>query len=150
MLSTLFSHCAPQNANRFARVCLEDAFEYAHKRQTFGKPLYGHQVIRHKLVHMATRIEAGQALIEQVATQIASGNSARGLASLCAMVKNFTAVTLEMCARDAAQVLGGSSFQRGDGPGGRIERINREVRVAVVGGGSLEILDEFIARRAKM
>ena len=72
------------------------------------------------------------------------------LAGQCAMLKNFTAKTLEICAREAAQILGGNSFQRGDGPGGRIERINREVRVAVVGGGSLEIMDEFVSRRAKM
>jgi acyl-CoA dehydrogenase len=44
-----------------ARVCLEEATAYAKERQTFGKPLVKHQVIRHKLVDMAQRIAATQA-----------------------------------------------------------------------------------------
>lgn len=40
-------------ASRFARVCYEDAFRYAHKRKTFGKFLIEHPVIRLKLAHMA-------------------------------------------------------------------------------------------------
>ncbi len=38
-----------------ARVCLDEAIEYAKQRQTFGKALAQHQVIRHKLVDMAQR-----------------------------------------------------------------------------------------------
>lgn len=34
-------------ANRFARVCFEDAMRYAHKRETFGKKLIDHPVIRY-------------------------------------------------------------------------------------------------------
>ena len=45
-------------ANRFARVCYEEAMKYAHKRKTFGKRLVDHAVIRNKLAHMARRIEA--------------------------------------------------------------------------------------------
>src|SRR5271157_4694771 len=40
-----------------ARVCLEEAVAYAKERVTFGKPIIEHQVIRHKLVDMAQRIE---------------------------------------------------------------------------------------------
>ena len=36
----------------FSRVCLEDTVAYARERRTFGKPLLGHQVIRHKLVEI--------------------------------------------------------------------------------------------------
>src|ERR1700709_2011221 len=38
-----------------ARVCLDDATEYAKQRHTFGKPLAQHQVIRHQLVDMAAK-----------------------------------------------------------------------------------------------
>ena len=41
-----------------ARVCLEEAIAWAKERVTFGKPIIQHQVIRHKLVDMAMRIEA--------------------------------------------------------------------------------------------
>ena len=42
-------------ANRFARVCYEEAFKYAHRRRTFGKPLIEHPVIRAKLADMVGR-----------------------------------------------------------------------------------------------
>eukprot|EP00733_Pompholyxophrys_punicea_P002563 Pompholyxophrys_punicea_v1_NODE_2093_length_464_cov_13.237164.p1 type:complete len:146 gc:universal NODE_2093_length_464_cov_13.237164:462-25(-) len=42
-------------ANRGARVCLEQSIEYARKRQTFGKRLVEHQVIRHKMAEMRRR-----------------------------------------------------------------------------------------------
>ncbi len=38
----------------FARVCYDEALAWASQRETFGKPLVRHQVIRHKLVDMAT------------------------------------------------------------------------------------------------
>src|SRR4029078_6019200 len=37
----------------YARVCVEDAIAYAKERQTSGRPIAQHQVIRHKLVDMA-------------------------------------------------------------------------------------------------
>jgi alkylation response protein AidB-like acyl-CoA dehydrogenase len=51
-------------ANRFARVCYEDAMKYAHKRKTFGKKLVDHPVIRNKLAHMARMIESTHAWME--------------------------------------------------------------------------------------
>ena len=56
-------------ANRFARVCFEDAMKYAHKRETFGKKLIDHAVIRNKLAHMARKIEATHAWMESLIYQ---------------------------------------------------------------------------------
>jgi len=50
-----------------ARVCLDEATEYAKQRHTFGKPLAQHQVIRHKLVDMAQKVAATQAMLEMLA-----------------------------------------------------------------------------------
>ena len=48
-----------------ARVCLEEAIAYAKHGVTFGKPIVQHQVIRQaKLVDMAQRSEASQAMLE--------------------------------------------------------------------------------------
>jgi acyl-CoA dehydrogenase len=44
----------------FARVCLKEAAEWAQQRETFGKPLVGHQSIRIKLADMARQINATQ------------------------------------------------------------------------------------------
>src|SRR5690554_947002 len=54
----------------FARVCLEEVVDYARQRETFGKPLIKHQVIRHKLADMTMRIHATQAYLEQLAWRV--------------------------------------------------------------------------------
>jgi len=36
----------------YALVCYEEALDWAKQRQTFGKRLVDHQVVRHKLVDM--------------------------------------------------------------------------------------------------
>ena len=45
-------------ANRFSRVCLEESWNYAHKRKTFGKKLIQHAVIRWKLGEMARQVSS--------------------------------------------------------------------------------------------
>lgn len=50
---------------RLARICLEDAFKFAHKRKTFGKRLIDHPLIRNKLANMAKDVEATQAYLDQ-------------------------------------------------------------------------------------
>jgi acyl-CoA dehydrogenase len=40
------------------KVCFEDSVAWAEERETFGKPLIKHQVIRHKLADMSAKIDA--------------------------------------------------------------------------------------------
>jgi alkylation response protein AidB-like acyl-CoA dehydrogenase len=49
---------------RLARNCLHEAMKYAHKRETFGKRLIDHQVIRLKLANMARQVESCQSLVD--------------------------------------------------------------------------------------
>ncbi len=42
-------------ATAYARACIEDAATWAQERQTFGKRLADHQVIRHKMASMARK-----------------------------------------------------------------------------------------------
>lgn len=49
---------------RSARVCLEDSMGYALSRETFGRKLVDHPVIRFKFAHMSRETEALQAWIE--------------------------------------------------------------------------------------
>jgi alkylation response protein AidB-like acyl-CoA dehydrogenase len=53
-------------ANRFARECLEESITYARTRKTFGKRLIDHQVIRHKIAEMASRVEGCQLQLENI------------------------------------------------------------------------------------
>lgn len=129
-----------QQANAFARICFEDALDWARQRETFGKPLVTNQVIRHKLADMVRRIQATQALIDQCAWTVINGKAFPGD---FALLKVQATQTMEFCAREACQILGGASFMRGS----RIERIYREVRVMAIGGGSEEIMFDLASRQ---
>jgi len=136
-------------SNRYARCCIEDAITFARKRKTFGVRLIDHQVIRHKIAEMVRRVESTQALIEQTAFQMSQGVSDRVLGGPIALLKVQCTKTMEFCAREASQILGGSSYIR-SGNGGRIERLYREVRVNAIGGGSEEILMDLAMKQAKL
>jgi len=136
-------------AIRYARCCLEDSMQFAQKRETFGRKLSEHQVIRHKLVDMMRRIERAQNLMEQITFQMDNGISSRKLAPQMAMIKIEAAKCMEFCAREASQIFGGRSYLRG-GSAARVERIYREVCVMGIAEGATEILTDFIARQAKL
>lgn len=123
-----------------ARACVEDAVAWARSRKTFGKRLADHQVIRHKVAQMVQRIAAGTAWLDQCAWRVAQGHTP--VADLC-LLKVQATETLEFCAREASQILGGASYMRGS----RVERIYREVRVNAIGGGSEEIMRDLAARQ---
>jgi len=135
---------------REARLCLEDGVKYAQLRKTFGTKLIDNQVIRHKIAEMAMRIEPTFALLEQMAYQIHVGKlNPLDIARTLALLKVRATRDLEFCAREASQILGGNSYLR-TGPGSRIERIYRDVRVMAIGGGSEEILIDLAIRLAKL
>ncbi|SFR68221.1 acyl-CoA dehydrogenase [Marinobacter daqiaonensis] len=124
----------------FARACYEETVEYARQRQTFGKSLIEHQVIRHKLADMYMKIEASQAYLEKLAWQIEQGDNP--VADVC-LLKNQSTLTMEYCAREAVQTLGGAGYLRGP----KSERIYREVRVNAIGGGAEEIMRDLASRQ---
>ena len=105
-----------------ARVCLEEAIAYARQRETFGKPLVQHQVIRHKLVDMAMKVEASQAMLETLTWRLENGDNP--VAEIC-MLKNQATTTLAFCASEGVQIFGGAGYLRG----AKVERIYREVKV---------------------
>lgn len=133
--------------NSMARACLEDAWAYALDRHTFGKPLFSHQIIRHKLATLARYIESHWAWIEQIAYNAkTTGTVGNELASRIALAKVHGGRLLELANREAQQIFGGAGYQRG-GVGSRVERIGRDLRVSVVGGGSEEIITDLAIRQ---
>jgi len=127
----------------FAQACLEDALAWARQRKTFGGPLIGHQVIRHKLVDMHTRIHAARALLYDTAWKLSSQPREPQWIAQLAMLKNLATDTMQFCADAAVQTLGGAGFIRGS----RAERIYREAKVMQIGGGSTEIMKDLAARQ---
>lgn len=124
----------------YARVCVDEAMAYAQLRETFGKPLSQHQVIRHKLVDMMQKVVATQSMLELLAWRLGQGESP--VAEIC-MLKNQATQTMAFCASEAVQIFGGAGFMRG----AKVERIYREVKVNAIGGGAEEIMKDLASRQ---
>ncbi|KAI1374310.1 acyl-CoA dehydrogenase [Hypoxylon crocopeplum] len=138
------------NCLRLARICLEDSYQHALTRMTFGKPLIDRQAIRLKFANVGMQIMSTYALVESLvqvrdsafkrATHADEAGS--NISGLCALAKVSAAKTAELAVRESQQILGGFGYTR-SGPGARVERISRDLRVLVIGGGSEEILSEM-------
>ncbi len=123
-----------------ARTCFNEVVDYAKERMVFGKPLTEKQVVRHKLVQMAQAVNTSQAYLDQIAYRIEQGE--QPIADIC-MLKNQATETMELCAREGVQIMGGAGFMRGP----KVERIYREVRVNAIGGGAEEIMRDLASRQ---
>ena len=97
-------------------------------------------MIRHKLVDMAQKVAASQAMLEMLAWRLDQGESP--VAEIC-MLKNQATQTMAFCASEAVQIFGGAGFMRGI----KVERIYREVKVNAIGGGSEEIMKDLASRQ---
>ena len=124
----------------FSRVCLEESIAWARERKVFGGRLADQQVVRHKIVDMAMRVNATQAWLEQLAWRVQQGESP---AAEIAMLKNQATQTMAFCASEGVQIHGGQGFMRGT----KVERIYREVKVNAIGGGAEEIMKDLAARQ---
>ena len=131
------------SACTYGEVCLNEAVDWARERQTFGQPLIERQVIRHKLVDMAMRINAARGQVYELAYRVQHhlGDPAQLVARTC-MAKILATQAMQFCADQAVQILGGMGFMRGT----KSERIYREVKVMMNGGRSEEIINELTER----
>ncbi|KAL9061148.1 MAG: hypothetical protein Q9162_000293 [Coniocarpon cinnabarinum] len=137
-------------ALRFSRVCYEESIKYAHKRETFGKKLYEHPVIRMKLAQMARQIEASYNWLENLIYQASNMDETEAMLKLggaIAGLKAQSTVTFEFCAREASQIFGGLSYTKG-GQGAKVERLYRDVRAYAIPGGSEEIMLDLSIRQS--
>jgi acyl-CoA dehydrogenase len=131
-------------AYSFAQVCFEEALAWARQRKTFGMALSERQVIRHKLVDMALKIDAARSLVHDLAWRIEhQAADPAQLVARIAMAKVLATQAMQFCADAAVQILGGMGFMRGTAS----ERIYREVKVMMIGGGSEEIMKDLAARQ---
>ena len=96
-----------------------------------------HRLLEDELVHghgghAAARADAGHA-------------GARWVAQVCAL-KNHATQTLQFCADQAVQILGGKGYMRGTAS----ERLYREVKIMMIGGGAEDIMKDLAARQWRL
>jgi alkylation response protein AidB-like acyl-CoA dehydrogenase len=122
-----------------ARRSFEAALAYAQQRETFGKPIGKHQVIRHKLADMATEIEAAQQLVYSAAWKVNKGEYPVREIS---MAKLLTGEVAWKVVDQALQIFGGYGYAM-EVP---IQRAWRDTRLIRIGGGTDEVMREVIGR----
>ena len=122
-----------------AELAYRESVHYAKTRQAFGKTLMGHQVTRHKLADMATKIAAARALVGECAARVIRGEQ---VPALCAMTKNAATDMCSAVVDQAVQLHGGAGYMRET----VVERLYRDARLYPIGGGTREIMNEIIAK----
>ncbi|MDR3452817.1 MAG: acyl-CoA dehydrogenase family protein [Rhodoferax sp.] len=127
----------------FSRACFDEALAWARQRKTFGTALVGHQAVRHKLVDMQMRIHSTAAWLEALAARADAGDTSPDWVAQVCVLKNHATQTMQFCADQAVQILGGMGFMRGTVS----ERLYREVKVMMIGGGAEDIMKDLAARQ---
>jgi alkylation response protein AidB-like acyl-CoA dehydrogenase len=137
------------SALRLARVCVEDAYNYATTRTTFGNTLISNQIIRAKFSKFGQLIEPAFSFMEQLAYTVELSKSTGrsiNIGGMTALLKVMSTSCLEKVCSQAQQVMGGAGYNQ-SGRGARIEQISRDVKVYAIGGGSAEIMSDLALRQ---
>ena len=123
-----------------AQGAYDAALKYAKIRKQFGRPISEFQAIQHKLVDMATRLDASRLLTYRAATRL---DQKKRVTRESAMAKLFASESAVWIANEAVQIHGGYGFIK-DYP---VEKFYRDVKLCTIGEGTSEIQRLVIARQ---
>jgi alkylation response protein AidB-like acyl-CoA dehydrogenase len=123
-----------------AQAAVEEAWRYAQQRVQFGKPISGHQAVRHELAQARTRLEACRHMLYHAAWLAQSG---RPCSVETSMAKLFVADTAVEIVLACQRVLGAYGLSEGYD----MERHVRDVLGMPIVGGSSNMQKNNIANR---
>ncbi|MBM3554013.1 MAG: acyl-CoA dehydrogenase [Alphaproteobacteria bacterium] len=126
-----------------AAAAVEDAWAYAQERKQFGKPISGHQAVRHALVDARTKLAACRHMIYHAAWL---ANSGAPFSVEASMAKLFIAETGVEIVLACQKVMGAY----GCAEGYDMERYVRDICVMPIVGGSSNMQRNNIAARLKL
>jgi alkylation response protein AidB-like acyl-CoA dehydrogenase len=126
-------------ATGVAQSALDVAVRYAKERETFGKPIIGHQGLAFLLADMAAAVESARATYLYAARLKDAGRPFSQQASIAKLVATDNAMKVTT---DAVQVLGGAGYTK-DFP---VERYMRETKVMQIFEGTNQIQRLVISR----
>lgn len=121
------------------RAILQQATDYARRREQFGQPIADFQVIQHKLADIAIELHVARAATYELARKIDAGRDCRVEANL---VKVFASEMVVRAADAGLQVMGGVGYLRSSD----MQRQYRDARLLTIGGGTSEVLRNVVAR----
>ena len=122
-----------------AQLTFDATLEYAKQREAFGKPIGHHQVIKHMLVDMATKIELAREYNYSIAKRFGEGEYPVKEISMAKLVSGQVAHEI---ADTAMQIWGGAGYMA-DNP---VQRAWRDTRLIRIGAGTDEIMKEVIGK----
>jgi alkylation response protein AidB-like acyl-CoA dehydrogenase len=118
---------------------IEVAQNFARDRRAFGQPIGEFQAISHKFADMRMMMETARLTTYHTADMLDAGADAvteTAVAKVVATENNFKVADLGM------QIMGAAGYVQGD-----MQRLFREARMGMIGGGTSEILRNVIAKR---
>jgi acyl-CoA dehydrogenase len=121
------------------QVAYEKTVAYARERQAFGRPLTGHQVLRHKLTDVATTLHAARCVTYDALRRFAGGADAVKEVTMAKLATQRACCdVMDTC----LQIHGGAGYMEEY----EIERMARDARLGPIGGGTDEIMKEILAK----
>ena len=117
----------------------ERTAEFARERRAFGRPLSGHQAIRHKLADLATSVYSCRCVTYDALRRFVAGEEPLREVT---MAKLYTQRACFELMDACLQIHGGAGYMREY----FIERAARDARLGPIGGGSDEIMREVLGR----
>lgn len=122
-----------------AQASLDESIKYANQRETFGKLLKDHEVIRFMLADMKVDIEAARLLVYRAATLAQEGKPFTMEASIAKLFSSEAA--MRVCNK-GIQIHGGYGYIR-EFP---VERYLRDAKLCDIGEGTSEVQRLVISR----
>lgn len=126
-----------------AQAAVDEAWEYAQQRKQFGRPISGHQAVRHALVDARTKLEACRAMLYRGAWLAQQG---RPCSVETSMAKLFVADTAVEVAISCQRVMGAYGLAEGHD----MERHVRDLLGMPIVGGSSNMQRNNIARGLRL
>jgi len=121
------------------RMAVQRTIEFARERTAFGRPLSGHQAIRHKLADLSARAYAAQCVTYDALRRFVAGEDPLREVT---MAKLLTQRACYELMDECLQIHGGAGYMREYWT----ERAVRDARLGPIGGGSDEIMREILGR----
>jgi alkylation response protein AidB-like acyl-CoA dehydrogenase len=115
------------------QAALEEALDYVHERETFGKPIGENQLVQEKLYEILRDPETTRMLSRQALEMLKRGDDRARLVS--SLAKGYTAERSVDATYNALQLHGGEGLKKEN----RLERYYRDASVMTIPDGTTEI-----------
>ncbi|MDX6700312.1 MAG: acyl-CoA dehydrogenase [Baekduia sp.] len=121
------------------QVAYDKTVAFAKQRNAFGKPLTGHQVLRHKLADVATTLHTSRVVTYDALRRFVAGQDAVKEVTMAKLATQRACFdVMDTC----LQIHGGAGYMEEY----EIERMARDARLGPIGGGTDEIMREILGK----